>query len=614
MTAKANLKEAECLALVKFTSDALMSKNTESAVSAIVEKLRVSFGVSCVCIREVISRPCSLRYTYESIDSSGRPKRINATCTFDENVWDSAMEKFSEGCYRFMANGQQNMPKLLRPAPEMPKSMIQLPMYSDCCFIGILELSDFDDLRDWSESEISALSICANLICRYLHHLNSLTEALRENNDIDPLTGVMNFHTFTEKLDEKFAEMLSDSPVVIIYTDIRHFKYINETYGYKKGDELLKLAAKSMTDGTEDLGILICRAHADNFITAGAITEEAIPDFDKFIHEMNIKIEKLLQDNCPNVRIRIATGICYVRDPKMTAATAIANANLARKIAKSENSDFPVVFSDEMMEEIKYQEYLNNELPKAIKNHDLKVYYQPKINCSDDSLYGAEALIRWQKPDGTFIYPDKFIPVFEKNGNIIDVDFYVYREVFKYLRGRLDAGLPVFPISMNVSRVHFRSNRIIPYIAELLKEFDIPPELLEFELTENIYMKNFSKANEFIRNCREQGIQVSMDDFGSGYSSLNVISTLTIDTLKIDRIFLKNDDLSDNDKTVIESMIVMAKRLGMKVICEGVETESQTIFLKNAMCDQIQGYYYGKPMDEESFNKFAANLLTQSKT
>ncbi|MDE5563535.1 MAG: EAL domain-containing protein, partial [Oscillospiraceae bacterium] len=133
--------------------------------------------------------------------------------------------------------------------------------------------------------------------------------------------------------------------------------------------------------------------------------------------------------------------------------------------------------------------------------------------------------------------------------------------------------------------------------------------LVEFELTENIYMKNFSKADEFIKDCRNRGIQVSMDDFGSGYSSLNVISTLSIDTLKIDKIFLKNDNLNDNDKIVIESMIAMAKRLGMKVICEGVETESQTIFLKNAQCDQIQGYYYGKPMDEETFNQFIEKLL-----
>lgn len=613
MTAGSNLNEAECLAIIKYASDALVSKNTESAVSAIVEKLRVSFGVSCVCVREVFSRPCSLRYTYESVDASEKAKRINETNTFDEKVWNSALEKFTEGCYRYKADGEQNPPKLIEPTSEIPKSMIQIPMYSEGSFLGILELADPELIRDWSETEISALTVCANLICQQVYHLNSLSAELHNRNDIDPLTGLMNFHAFTEKLDEKLSEMLADSPVAVVYTDLHHFKYINETYGYKKGDELLKLAARSMVEGSQGLDVLRCRAHADNFITAAAISEDLIPTFDKFIHQHNMELSKLLRDNCPDVRIRIVTGICYVHDQNMTSATAIANANLARKIAKRDNSVTPIVFSDEMMEEIKYQEFLNNELPKAIMNHDLKVYYQPKINCSDDSLYGAEALVRWQTSDGSFIYPDKFIPVFEKNGNITDVDFFVYREVFKYIRGRLDAGLPVFPISMNVSRAHFRSDRIIPYIDELLKEYSIPHELLEFELTENIYMKNFGKANDFIKTCRNKGIQVSMDDFGSGYSSLNLISALSIDTLKIDKIFLKNDDLSDNDKTVIESMIAMAKRLGMKVICEGVETESQMMFLKRSMCDQIQGYYYGKPMDEESFNKFVEKLFAKNK-
>lgn len=435
---------------------------------------------------------------------------------------------------------------------------------------------------------------------------------IHNRNDTDPITGFMNFTAFTEQLDENLHSMLSNSPVAIVYSDIHHFKYINETYGYRKGDELLKLVAQSISsEMSKYVDIMVCRAHADNFITAASVPEEIIAVFDNFIHEENQRVCKLMEDNCPDVQIRMNTGICYVRDNSTTAATAIAHANLARKTAKREGMNKPLVFSDEMMEDIKRQEYLNNELPKAIRNHDLKVYYQPKINCLDDSLYGAEALVRWQKPDGSFIYPDQFIPVFEKNGNIEDVDFYVYRQVFRYIRGRLDAGLPAFPISMNVSRVHFQRDNILSYIKSLFEEFRVPTDFVEFELTENIYMNNFDRADALIQYCREHGIQVSMDDFGSGYSSLNVISTLSIDTLKIDKIFLKNAELSDNDKTVIESIIAMAKRLGMKVICEGVETEAQTVFLKKAKCDQIQGYYYGRPMDEESFNKFVEKMTTK---
>lgn len=611
MRLQSNLTESECFAVINHAADLFMSKKTESAVAALVDHLRAVFGVSCVCVRETLSRPCSLRFTYESVEANERRGYINQTFTFDENVWDSALAKFSQGHNQYRAGGEANEPLLFVPVPRMPMSMIQIPMYNDIHFFGVLELLTLDEDRDWSESELSALKVCAALMCQSLYRLNSSVIDLQNNNDRDSLTGLMDFRVFTEKLDRKLSELLSDSPVAVIYTDIHHFKYINETYGYKRGDEVLKLIAQAMMESSKGLDVMICRAYADHFISASPVNAEYISNFDEFINEQNQLFAKLLQENCPDVRIRMSSGICYVHDANATAATAIAHANLARKVAKAENIRKPLVFSDSMMEDIKYQEYLNIELPRAIKNRDLKVYYQPKINCVDDSLYGAEALIRWQKPDGSFIYPDKFIPVFEKNGNIIDVDFYVYKEVFRYIRGRIDAGLPVFPISMNVSRVHFHTNRIIPYIEGLLKEYNVPPELVEFELTENIYMKNFSKANDFIKSCRSHGIQVSMDDFGSGYSSLNVISALSIDTLKIDRVFLKSDDLSDNDKTVIESTITMAKRLGMKVICEGVETEAQTVFLKNANCDQIQGYYYGKPMDEDSFNKFAEKMLSK---
>ena len=606
----ANLTESQCLALIKYVSDTLTSKKTESAVSEIVDRFRAVFGVSCVSIREIFSRPCSLRYTYESMEGDPKEKRINVTITFDENEWQTAMEIFSRGSYIYKKAEEQGCPLFMGPFLDKPGCMVQVPMYSGSDFFGVLDLVCFGEPRDWSEPEISALNISANFICQYLYRLNVSFMELYNRNDTDPLTGLMSFNTFTNRLDEKLVEMLNDAPVGVVYIDIHHFKYINETYGYAKGDELLKLTAQTIVEGiTQFTDIMICRSYADHFISAASVPEKFIPFFSNFVEEQNKQICDTLQKSCPDVIFRINTGIFFVKDHRFTAATAMANANLARKLAKQEHMRKPLVFSDEMMEDIKYQEFLNSELPKAIESHALKVYYQPKINCADDSLYGAEALVRWQKPDGTFIYPDQFIPVFEKNGNIVDVDFYVYREVFKYIRGRMDAGLPVFPISMNVSRVHFRSERIIPYVGKLLEEYDIPPELVEFELTENIYMKNFDRADEFIKTCRQSGIKVSMDDFGSGYSSLNVISSLSIDTLKIDKIFLKNQELSHNDKTVIESMIIMAKRLGMRVICEGVETESQSLFLKNAQCDQIQGYYYGKPMDEDSFNKFAERLL-----
>lgn len=608
-----NLTENQCLEIIKYVCDTFTSDNTERSAAAVAEYLRTAFDVSCISIREVFSRPHSLRYTYETLDDPTKTKRINEAVTFDEDIWESAMEKFTQGSYIYRQGCGQDAPNFIGPAPNPPVCMIQTPMYNGSSFYGVLDLVDFEKMHNWNEHEISALKICANFMCQYLYRSNKHYTDAENSNMYDPLTGLINFQVFTEKLDEMISHTSQELPIAVVYIDIHHFKYINETYGYKKGDELLKVTAKAIHDSITQYGeITLCRAYADNFVTSAFIPKDLMPVFDKFVQEKNGEIYQVLNSCCPDVRIRINAGISYITEPNITAAAAIANANLARKVAKRDGISRPLVFSKDMMDEIKYQEYLNNQLPKAIKNHNLVVYYQPKINCSDDSLYGAEALIRWKKDDGSFIYPDKFIPVFEKNGNIVEVDFYVYRQVFMYIRNRLDSGLPVFPISMNVSRVHFRTNRIIGYIEDLMKEYCIPPSLVEFELTENIYMNNFDKADEFINTCRKQGIQVSMDDFGSGYSSLNVISNIHIDTLKIDKIFLKNDELSQNDKAVIETMIIMAKRLGMKVICEGVETKSQALFLKNAHCDRIQGYYYGRPMDEKSFNDFVEKSQIRS--
>ena len=167
----------------------------------------------------------------------------------------------------------------------------------------------------------------------------------------------------------------------------------------------------------------------------------------------------------------------------------------------------------------------------------------------------------------------------------------------------MDKGLPLFPISMNVSRVHFRSNKIIPYVEKLMEEYKVPTEFLEFELTENIYMNNFNTADDFINSCREHGIRTSMDDFGSGYSSLNLLSRLPIDVIKLDKVFLKDDNLQESDKIIISCVVDMAKKLRIVSLCEGVETIEQSDYLKEIGCQIQQGYYFSKPVPQEQFEE-----------
>ena len=255
---------------------------------------------------------------------------------------------------------------------------------------------------------------------------------------------------------------------------------------------------------------------------------------------------------------------------------------------------------------------VKRSLKKALYNGEIKVFYQPKIEAGSTRVVGAEALVRWQKADGSFVYPDMFIPALEENGSIVELDFFVYKQVFRTLHSRLKAGKPVVPVSMNVSRAHLEDGRIYDYVKDLFEKYKVPPKYTEFELTESMYVQNIDTILAMVKEFREKGGRISMDDFGSGYSSLNLLTDLPIDILKVDKVFLKNDHLQENEKTILSCVIEMAKKLHMDVVCEGVETEEQSRFLSLLGCDMFQGFLYSKPIPmEEYYAYLEAHLDTE---
>lgn len=419
------------------------------------------------------------------------------------------------------------------------------------------------------------------------------------------LTGLDSYEVFLKKL-QKAIEDMGDRRICIIYTDIKHFKYINDTYGYQVGDALLMDFTKEMIESSSNM---ICRSrvYSDNFVAAGYVDEEVTnEEFRGFIHQINLEREVRFREKYLNSRLQFCTGISIIdkNSRSLDAETAVSNANLARKVAKELEEDCCVLFDNSMMEGIRREVEITSHVPRAITDHEFRVYYQPKIETQTLHLTGAEALVRWQKPDGSFIYPDQFIPIIERSGQIVDVDYYVYREVFKFLSERIAAGKTVVPVSLNVSRVHLNKMSILEYVRGLFDEYKIPSELIEFELTESIYLEDTERALDLVDGLHNIGVKVSMDDFGSGYSSLNLLSRLPIDILKLDRVFFKDDTLQDNDKIIISCMVDMAKRLHIVSLCEGVETSEQSNYLKEIGCQIQQGYYFSKPIPQEQFEEF----------
>lgn len=442
---------------------------------------------------------------------------------------------------------------------------------------------------------------------------NLLNEQVNVNNSSpndmvgmkDSLTGLDRYEIFLKKL-QKAIDNMGDKRISIVYTDIKYFKYINDTYGYQVGDALLQDFVNSIVTSNEYM-ICCSRVYSDNFIAANYVPEGVSnEELREFIYKLNQKREVEFREKYLNSRLQFCTGISIVdKDSRsLDAETVVSNANLARKVAKELEDECCVLFDNSMMEGIRREVEITSRVPKAIVNREFKVYYQPKIETETLKLIGAEALVRWQKPDGSFIYPDQFIPLIERSGQVVDVDYYVYREVFRFLADRIAAGQNVVPVSLNVSRVHLNKMSILDYVKDLFEEYKISPDLIEFELTESIYLDNTERAFDLIHGLHNLGTKVSMDDFGSGYSSLNLLSRLPIDVIKLDRVFLKDDKLQESDKIVISCVVDMARRLRITSLCEGVETVEQSDYLKEIGCQIQQGYYFSRPVPQEQFEQF----------
>lgn len=419
----------------------------------------------------------------------------------------------------------------------------------------------------------------------------------------DQLTRLDSYEEFIPKLKECISHIGNDV-ITIIYTDIKYFKYFNDTYGYQLGNDLLVRLAE-MVSSERDHFLCGARVVSDNIVTAGCIRGCSEEQMLAYVRTTAAKIEEELRKEFNCNRIKLTTGIFFItsKNAGIDPETAVSNANLARKQAKETGADGVVIFEEKMAEKINREIEILSSIDDALKKKEIKAYYQPKIDSMTGKLIGAEALVRWQKSDGTWLYPDEFIPILEKSGQIVKVDYFMYEEVFSYVRKRIDQRKPVVPISLNVSRIHLKKPGIAAYVESLLEKYNIPPEMIEFEITENVFIENTENVTKFVDEFHEMGVRVSMDDFGSGYSSLNLLSQLPIDVIKLDRCFLRSLNMSDKEKVVVSSIVRMTKDLGMDSLCEGVESDCQSRFLKSIGCDIQQGYYFSKPIAEDLFEK-----------
>lgn len=403
----------------------------------------------------------------------------------------------------------------------------------------------------------------------------------------DSVTGVMNYTKFKQNV----ANLIKNSPKnhAFVMFDINKFKFINDKYGTLGGDKILKYIAKEIQKDLQK-DEYISRRYADVFCLL--ITYEHDSDIISLIEKINTTIKNSSLAN----KLNASFGIYKIGDEDLSIDQISDRALMAKNIVKGNTFNSYAFYDKGVGETILFENRLENRMEFALENGEFEVYYQPQYCANNNKIIAAEALVRWNNPIEGFLLPGKFIDIFEKNNFILKLDFYVWEQVFKVIKNWIDLGRKPFPISINVSRAHLLREEFVYEIMDLVNLYQIPKEYIELEITETIFVEDEDNITDIIEDLSRKGFTIALDDFGSGYSSLNILNKLPIDILKIDRGFLNEVTHSKKGRVILDEMIGMAKKLDMIIVCEGVETEEQIELLKKSGSDRLQGFYFSKPI------------------
>lgn len=431
----------------------------------------------------------------------------------------------------------------------------------------------------------------------FLYHRSKMTRQLEKLAYHDSLTGARSMEKFWKDSDILFAKYDCEN-YSLIYMDIDRFKYINDSSGYKTGNQILRITAECIQEMLYDYE-LFARLSADIFILLLKNTDPN--QLSKFITRLQRNIQQTCILNKLGVSLTVSAGIYSLTKDENDFYVQLDRANLARKQIKGVHDKICAFYDDSMRQKLARESEITEAMQDALDHDEFIAYYQPKHDLKTGKLAGAEALVRWVSPEKGIIPPDNFIPLFERNGFVTKVDFHVYEQVCKLLRKLLDSGEKPCPISVNLSRVHARSRNFIQKLEHIANEYEIPHNLLELELTETAILGNENELKSIMNILKEKGFMLSMDDFGTGYSSLNLLKDLPVDILKIDRGFFNQTTINNKEKTVIQDIVAMAHHLDMRVVSEGVETDAQRQFLIDINADIAQGYLFSKPIPPDDF-------------
>lgn len=450
-------------------------------------------------------------------------------------------------------------------------------------------------------------------VINYISIFGDISERKRSEERIqqlahyDVLTGLPNRVLFSDRLEQSLINAQRNQlKVALLFLDLDRFKQINDTLGHDIGDELLKMVAQRLLSCVREQDTL-SRQGGDEFIAV-------LPDADAVGAELVAAkmLEAIIQPykiNQHELRISSSIGIAVYPDQAQEAESLIKYADVAMYQAKDSGRNKYLRFDPSMNTSSHERLQLENSLRTAVERQELRLYYQPQIDLINGRIIGCEALVRWQHPELGMISPATFIPLAEETGLIMPISDWVLEEALRQARAWRDAGLPEITVAVNLSALQFRQRILNEQVGTLLKKYDLPPHVLDLELTESILMQGIDSALSMLHELTIMGVGLSIDDFGTGYSSLSYLKRFPIQKLKIDQSFVRDITTDSNDATMVKTIILMAHSLKLHVIAEGVETEAQADFLRASGCEQAQGYLFGRPVPADEFTQLLQSKL-----
>lgn len=420
---------------------------------------------------------------------------------------------------------------------------------------------------------------------------------------LDPVTGGNNW-TYLKAKGERFIKKIKHNRIkyALVHVKMNKYQSFCTCYGVKEGNELLELIYTVLQQCIGKKEVAVHYARADYAMLLKYDTKEAL---EKRLENILVELGAIR----PGQRLEFNMGVYEINDIHTDIDAMYNNSSIARSSLNEDGEKKICWYSEEMQKQQLWERTVEDKMEKALICKEFHVYLQPKYSPKEEVLSGAEALVRWISPEEGFIPPNRFIPIFEKNGFILKLDDYMISEVARQQAQWISEGKKVVPISVNVSRAHFTQDDLAEHICRLVDQYNVPHEVIELELTESAFFEDKEVLLGTVRKLRGYGFTVSMDDFGAGYSSLNSLKELPLDVIKLDAEFFRGADDTGKGKIIVNETIDLAKKLDMRTVAEGIETKEQVDFLADLGCDLIQGYYFAKPMPIQEFEQkaFAIN-------